>query len=100
MPLIRTSAIISAVVVLPLVGLELIYGYGDFPIVLLAFMWLLTLAFFAILIPLIRRIKTDKGRVNYFSIVPRVVCVILIAWLWVGVVADQMPCFLGVPNCD
>jgi hypothetical protein len=25
---------------------------------------------------------------------------ILIALAWSGIVADQMPCFLGVPNCD
>jgi len=25
---------------------------------------------------------------------------ILIAWLWAGALVDQMPCFLGVPNCD
>lgn len=23
-----------------------------------------------------------------------------LAFLWVGLVSDQMPCFLGVPNCD
>jgi hypothetical protein len=25
---------------------------------------------------------------------------ILLAWLWVGLIHDQMPCFLGVPNCN
>jgi hypothetical protein len=24
----------------------------------------------------------------------------LIAWLWISIVLDRMPCFLGVPNCD
>lgn len=24
----------------------------------------------------------------------------LIAWKWAGIVLDQMPCFLGIPNCD
>jgi hypothetical protein len=23
-----------------------------------------------------------------------------IAYAWAGLVLDQMPCFLGVPNCD
>ncbi len=35
-----------------------------------------------------------------FRLMPRVAIVVLIAWLWVGLVVDQMPCFLGVPNCD
>ena len=25
---------------------------------------------------------------------------LLTAWLWIGILMDQMPCFLGVPNCD
>jgi hypothetical protein len=30
----------------------------------------------------------------------RVSLVGLFAWLGVGLLIDQMPCFLGVPNCD
>lgn len=37
---------------------------------------------------------------NPFSLVLRVAVLILIAWLWIGSVVDQMPCFPGVPNCD
>jgi hypothetical protein len=24
----------------------------------------------------------------------------VIAWFWIAILTDQMPCFLGVPNCD
>jgi hypothetical protein len=30
----------------------------------------------------------------------RVIFLILIVWLWVGILIDQMPRFLGVPLCD
>jgi hypothetical protein len=33
-------------------------------------------------------------------VLPRIATLIFIAWMWVAVVLDQMPCFLGVPNCD
>jgi hypothetical protein len=29
-----------------------------------------------------------------------VVFMALIAWEWGVIIVDQMPCFLGVPNCD
>jgi hypothetical protein len=30
----------------------------------------------------------------------RVVFLAFIARMWIGILIDQMPCFLGVPNCD
>ena len=30
----------------------------------------------------------------------KVVLLGLVAWYWIGLVIDQMPCFLGAPNCD
>jgi hypothetical protein len=55
------------------------------------------LSFFVLLMPLVRRLGAEKS-MNHLIVWPRVV--ILIAWMWVGLVVDQMPCFLGVPNCD
>jgi hypothetical protein len=34
------------------------------------------------------------------ALLPSASFLILMAWLWVGILLDQMPCFLGVPNCD
>jgi len=37
---------------------------------------------------------------NPIRLLLKVVFMILIAGLWVGILLDQMPCFLGVLNCD
>jgi len=34
------------------------------------------------------------------TLVISIVFLVLIAPAWSGIVADPMPCFLGVPNCD
>jgi hypothetical protein len=38
------------------------------------------------------------GRNHFRSAV--IVVLVLIGYAWVGIVVDQMPCFLGRPNCD
>ncbi|HYN81900.1 MAG TPA: hypothetical protein VES88_10395 [Gemmatimonadaceae bacterium] len=51
--------------------------------------------------PILRSLATgNRALANPVSLLPRVVFLILIAWVWVTLVVDQMPCFLGVPNCD
>jgi hypothetical protein len=37
---------------------------------------------------------------NPINLLLRVAFLALIAWMWGGILIDQMPCFLGVPNCD
>ena len=100
----RTPAILSSVVVLPFVVLELVNRlrfHEDFPFPLFGLMWLLALSFVIILMSIPRNQHTHDGSIaNPLSVLPRVVLLILIAWLWIGIILDQMPCFLGVPNCD
>jgi len=99
---VRTAAIVSSVLVLPFMILELVTRRVsfDFPIVLFAFMWLMALSFIVILTPILRSLQTKHGTLPNFSLLLRIVGLILIAWMWVSLVVDQMPCFLGVPNCD
>lgn len=100
----KTPAIVSFVLVLPFMILELVNRRGfheGFPIVLFGLMWLLPLAFILILMPILRSLPARNGIMpSPLSLLPRVVLMILIAWLWVVLLLDQMPCFLGVPNCD
>jgi nitric oxide reductase activation protein len=100
----KTPAIISSVLLLPFMILELVNRRNlnaDFPVVLFVFMWLLALSFMAILMPILRSLPAgNRNALNPLSVLPRIFLSILIAWLWVGLVRDQMPCFLGVPNCD
>jgi len=98
------AAIVGLVVVLPFVILEVINQTTfnlEFPFPLFVLMWLLAASSVLVATPVVRSLRTSAGRgASVVRLMPRVVLVILIAWLWVDLVADQMPCFLGVPNCD
>jgi len=100
----KAPAIISALHVLPFMIMELVNRRSlpeGFPIPLFIFMWLLGLTFVALLMPILRSLATGNSAIeNHISLLPTVAFLIFIAWLWVTVVVDQMPCFLGVPNCD
>jgi hypothetical protein len=96
-----TAAIIGTLVVLPFMLLELFNRRNfsaEFPFPLFLVMWLLSASFVFVVTPPVRN---RAQRVNEgVRVLPRVVLVAAIAWMWLGLVADQMPCFLGVPNCD
>ena len=98
------AAISSLGFVLPFMVLEWVNRRDlpeDFPIVLFGFLSLLSLSFFLVLMPVVRGLRPGKGApVNRLRLLPGVVLALFIAWLYVGLVADQMPCFLGIPNCD
>ena len=82
-------AVAAFALVLPFVLLEAVNRGVDrnFPVVLFALMWLLASAFVAILM------RPSRWWLRAALLIP-------IAAFWVGLVVDQMPCFLGVPNCD
>jgi len=100
----KTPAIVASLLVLPFMILELVNrrGFNDgFPVPLFFLMWLLPVAFVAILMPILRSLPAgNRNMQSALSLLPRIALLILIAWLWVGLTLDQMPCFLGVPNCD
>jgi hypothetical protein len=51
--------------------------------------------------PTARRVRAGNGGVAaHPETIGMLALLVLIAWFWVGLVDDQMPCFLGVPNCD
>jgi len=100
----RTPLIISLFLVLPFMILELINlrsSQQGFPVVLFALMWLLTFAFILILMPIVRSLRGENRNLkNPITLLPNVVLLTLIAGILVSLIIDQMPCFLGIPNCD
>jgi hypothetical protein len=95
---------VSSVLVLPFIVLELVnrrsYHEG-FPIPLFGLTWLLPLSFMLIATPIVRSLSAGRSSLsNRLSLLAGVILLVLIAWLWVGIIIDQMPCFLGVPLCD
>ena len=100
----RSPAIISSILVLPFMILELINRrsfHEGFPIPLFGILWLLPMAFILILMPIVQNVQAgNRIMADPISLSLRVAFLILIAWLWSGIILDQLPCFLGVLNCD
>ncbi len=73
----------------------------EFPIGLFGIIWLLQVIFIFTLMPIIHNFgNRNKREGNPFKLLLNMVLLIIIAWLWIDIIQDQMPCFLGIPNCD
>jgi len=100
----RSPALISLLLVLPFVILELVNRRNfneDFPFPLFIFMWLLPVLFILTLMPIVRSVRAGNSiTANPIIFLIRVAVLSFLLWMWFAIVIDQMPCFLGVPNCD
>ena len=100
------AAIISFIIVLPLAILEVLNNgvttENAFGLVLLfGVLWLLPTAFLVIFIPMLRSVRAGNMLMAKPIILAfRVASLALIATVWAWGLIDQLPCFLGVPNCD
>jgi hypothetical protein len=96
--------VLASAAVAPFTLLELRYGspsYSSFPYPLFGFLWLLSAAFVVGAFPLFQAWRTGTAVARHpLALGLRIVVLALVAFLWIGVVQDQMPCFLGVPICD
>jgi len=100
----RSPAIISLLLVVPFMILELVnrrnFNEG-FPVPLFGFLWILPILFIITMMPIVRNIQAGNSIIaNPIILLIRVVFLAFIAWMWISLMIDQMPCFLGVPNCD
>jgi len=90
------------VLLLPFVVLELVnrreFNEG-FPFPLFALLWALPVAFAAVTASTIQTLGSGKTQAGGVLMV-RLMLLGLIAWAWISILIDQMPCFLGIPNCD
>ncbi len=99
----RTPELVGFAVVLPFLILELVNRRGlqeSFPVVLFGLLWLLPFTFVLIVMPVVRGLSARSRGVVARLLLPRAVLLTFIAWFWIALIADQLPCFLGVPNCD
>lgn len=98
------AAIAGALCVLPFIVLELTFGqasYSSFPSGLFGILWILPSMLALISLPIVRAVRSGNGiLLSPSTTLLRVAFLILIAVFWIGLLKDQMPCFLGVPNCD
>lgn len=101
----RSPALISLLLVVPLMIMELVNRRGlneGFPIALFIMLWILPVIFILTITPIIRNLRRAGNSLmtQPVNLLIRVIVLVLVAWLWISLLIDQMPCFLGVPNCD
>ena len=102
----RSAAAVGFALVLPLLILETLNNTvtrQNVPGLAMLFgaMWLLPAVFVFVLMPLVRNVRAGQSVVaNPVSLSLRVAFLALIATVWTWALVDQLPCFLGVPNCD
>ncbi len=102
------APLVGSILVLPFLILEFRYGavsFSNFPYSLFLVLWLLPTAFLLTLAPILGMTGTvrsgqDKPFAHRLTLVVRVAFLILLVVLWVSLIQDQLPCFLGVPTCD
>lgn len=103
----NVAAMIGFLLMLPFAALEFMLNaanrrnLSDFPLPLFGLLWLLPMLFLLIGQPLVHDLRTEtRSMATPRHLLWQVALLALIAVLWIGVLTDQMPCFLGVPNCD
>jgi hypothetical protein len=99
-----TPLLISAALVAPFIGLQLVNRRAlneEFPFVLFIFMSLHALFMVLLLTPALRRLRAE-GSLSALKMGHWIGLFLgaVLAYAYAGMVIDQFPCFLGVPNCD
>jgi hypothetical protein len=102
----KAAAMISFFLALPFALLDLLFnplrGQNVLdPIVLFGLLWLLPMVFIVILAPIVQSVRAGNNILtNPVTLLFRVAFLFVIASMWGVVIIDQLPCFIGVPNCD
>jgi len=101
------AAIISLVLVAPFAFLEIRNNTAarsslfHFPFALFGVLWLLPTAFILLVAPVVSRLRSGENILAHpVTLLLRITILAIVATMWVSLLKDQMPCFLGVPNCD
>jgi hypothetical protein len=100
------AALFGLTLVVPCASMELWYtpairSLSNFPFLLFVMLWLLPTAFFATAAPVVRTLRAGENILAHpVSLLLRLAFMVFVAWGWIDIMRDQMPCFLGVPNCD
>jgi hypothetical protein len=99
-----SPAIISFLIVLPFMILEWATRSNaprsNASGILFVIMWLLPMLSIFTMMPIVRNVRAGNSIVaNPIHLVLRVVFSAWLVWMWVALVMDQMPCFLGATGC-
>ncbi|NWF64125.1 MAG: hypothetical protein HXY38_07445 [Chloroflexi bacterium] len=103
LPNLRAPALFGFLITLPFAILEIVNQKANpgFPTRLFGVLWLSSTLFFATLHPILHSLRAGGKLFDHlFSLFVRLIVLFMLAAMWFGAISDQMPCFLGVPNCD
>ena len=99
-----TPLLLSAALVAPFMVLQWVNRrttHEEFPFVLFIFMSLHTLFIALLLTPALRRLRAERSvkalKLGHWA---GLLLAAFLVYTYTVVVLDQLPCFLGVPNCD
>lgn len=100
----RNATLTGLLMVLPFIMLEAIttsgFARSGFPLVLYVVMWLFAALFVLLLMPIVHSVRAGNlAMANRPLLALKVVLMGVIAWAWIVLVIDQMPCFLGAGGC-
>ena len=100
----KTAAFISFFLVFPFMIVELVNRrnfHEAFPFPLFGILLLLPIIFILILSSIVRNVRAGNNiMANPIIFWLSIAFLALIFSVWAGTLIDQLPCFLGVPNCD
>lgn len=100
----KLPSLISFLLVMPFMIMEVVNRRdfsGSFPIPLFIIIWLLPVLVMLTGAPIVRNVRAGNNILAHpFMLLMRIVFFVFLIWMWFGILIDQMPCFLGVPNCD
>jgi len=104
LPNLKIPAIVSLLLVTPFMVMELMNRrqfHEGFPFALFFVLWILPFIFIAIVMPLARDARAGVDILaRPISLGLKAASMLALALMWFALLADQMPCFMGVPICD
>ena len=100
----KIPSLVSLLLVTPFMGMEFVNRrqfHEGFPLALFFVLWILPFAFIAIVTPLARDARAGVDILaRPLSLGLKAASMLALALMWFALLADQMPCFMGVPMCD
>jgi drug/metabolite transporter (DMT)-like permease len=98
-PLLISTGLVAPFIVLQWVSRGTFHE--EFPLVLFTFMSLHSLCIVLLLTPALRRLRAERSlRALKLGHWAGLLLGAFLGYAYADVVIDQLPCFLGVPNCD
>jgi hypothetical protein len=100
----KIAAILSTMIIVPLALLEFnadanLDGIGVDSLVVLGFLWVIAFGVNWLLCLIYNRSQMEILSKSVVLVL-FVFLVLALTIIWLGILADQMPCFIGSPNCD